>query len=490
MDNFLKVVSAEINNFQSLEHKQLEFGGKSIAIIGKNGGGKSSLMRAIQSTLDPKMRVQIPIKDGEERADVKIQVQGNRKGQPVEYTYHVVYNQNKKAGKVKVTDADGNEVGAKDIQRDLIGNISFDIDKFIRLGLTPEDKISKPGIQEQVEMFMQFLTDEQQKYILEIDHNYEKMEEQRKADKKEVAKLKTLIKQIQMDEMEMEKYEEDKTDLKKTIQTKISKIGEEMKLWNANNREMEKLKESLTKFKENFAEAKVIDAIHKGDSFDILTKLLDDLKGDYPFKDGMAVMNAEMMSYLELYETEKKGFQEGKKRFLELKEFFEKNPEEPTVDNLSQELDAINQHEDMRRKVLQIKERWLEVRKLEEGIDKMTENMKKLKAERKKVFADSNMPVKGLEFDDKEGITYNGLPFNQNHIETSMIIAIGVKIAMGLNPNLRTIFIKDGSMFDKKTLTWLLKQVEKNDYQLFIEMVDWTGEKEVEVQFTEDFITQ
>ena len=488
MDNFLKVVSTEINNFQSLEQKQIDFGGKSIAIIGRNGGGKSSLMRAIQSTLDTNQRVQIPIKDGEERADVKVQVAGVRKGQPVEYTYHVVYNQNKKAGKIKVTDADGNEVGAKDIQRDIIGNISFDIDKFIRLGLTDTDKISKPGIQEQVEMFMQFLSDDQKKYILEIDHNYEKMEEQRKSDKKEVARLKTLIKQSQMDEFEMEGYEEDKSSLKADIQAKISKIGKSMKDWNSNQSDMFELENKISAYRDEYSEAKEIHSIHSNPGVAEIIEMMNGLKGEYDFVHQFRHFTMGAQDWLKKCKEDNAIFKENKAKLSVFKKFFEENPNEPTVDNLSEELDAINKHQDMRKKVMEIKERWMEVQKLEKGIAKMTENMKKLKDERKKVFTESNMPVKGLEFDDKEGITYKGLPFNQQHVETSMIIAIGVKIAIGLNPNLKTIFIKDGSMFDKKTLAWLLEYIEKKDYQLFIEMVDWTGEKEVEVKFTEDII--
>ena len=62
----LKIISAEVKNFQSLEEKIVNFDGKSIVIIGKNQGSKSSLIRAIQSPLSYKSIPSEPIQKGKD----------------------------------------------------------------------------------------------------------------------------------------------------------------------------------------------------------------------------------------------------------------------------------------------------------------------------------------------------------------------------------------------------------------------------------------
>jgi hypothetical protein len=50
-----------------------------------------------------------------------------------------------------------------------------------------------------------------------------------------------------------------------------------------------------------------------------------------------------------------------------------------------------------------------------------------------------------------------------------------MSIAMALNPNLRVIMIKEGSLLDQKNLELVKQMVKDRDYQLWIEKVDDTG---------------
>ena len=96
------------------------------------------------------------------------------------------------------------------------------------------------------------------------------------------------------------------------------------------------------------------------------------------------------------------------------------------------------------------------------------------------------MPVKGLSFTDEE-IYYNDLPFNEDSQPKSTIIGVGVKIAMCLNPRLKVLVIRDGSLLDDGTLKMILKMADKYGYQLLIEIVD--NEHDVpEIKFTEEVI--
>ena len=86
------------------------------------------------------------------------------------------------------------------------------------------------------------------------------------------------------------------------------------------------------------------------------------------------------------------------------------------------------------------------------------------------------MPVKGLEFIDT-GLSYNGLSLTEDNISTSRIIEIGIRIAIAMNPNLRIMQIKDGSLLDKDMLKTIKDICKDKDYQLFIEKV--SDEKEL-----------
>jgi len=55
---------------------------------------------------------------------------------------------------------------------------------------------------------------------------------------------------------------------------------------------------------------------------------------------------------------------------------------------------------------------------------------------------------------------------------------------MAMNPNLRLMVIKDGSLLDKKTLEYILKICESKGYQLLIEMVDRDG-GDLSIEFVE-----
>lgn len=484
-NNFLKIVGAEIKNFQSLEQKRLDLGGKSIAIIGANGMGKSSLLRAIQSPINAKSIPKQAIKDGEERASVKVEIAGEINGEKAYYDYHIVFNKKENKGKLKVTDAEGNEIGSKEIQRQIIGDISFDVDEFIRMGLTGTGKVSKTGIQNQVEMMMSFLTEEERKEIIRIEDKVKEIEEQRKVDKKEVARLETLIKDNAMSEEDMEKYSVDRSKEKEEVEAKMSKLGEAIKEYQDKLHFIETTNEHIDSLKEEFKDGKKIVEINKQHDLVVLYSKAKDI--DSPLVNQFASELYQMVNYIKNYNQAKIDVKKLSDSLKESKEWLTKNPE-PSIDSLNGQLNEINEHQKMLAIVNGIHKDWKQVRSLRDGIDSMTAGLEAIKKAKKDIFANSNLPVPGLEFDETNGITFEGLPFNQDHIETSKIIAIGVRIAMGLNPNLKVLFIKDGSMFDKKTLKWLLKTIEKEGFQLFIEMVDWTGEKEVEVQFTEDLI--
>lgn len=93
-------------------------------------------------------------------------------------------------------------------------------------------------------------------------------------------------------------------------------------------------------------------------------------------------------------------------------------------------------------------------------------------AELDKMKADAlkaaKFPVAGLGFDES-GVTYQGVPFAQ--ASSAEQIRVSIAMAMALNPKLRVLRIKDGSLLDEGTLAAVREQVQADDFQLWLERV-------------------
>lgn len=83
------------------------------------------------------------------------------------------------------------------------------------------------------------------------------------------------------------------------------------------------------------------------------------------------------------------------------------------------------------------------------------------------------MPVDGVGFDDEGRVTYRDVPFEQ--ASSAEQLRVSVAIAMALNPKLRVLRVKDGSLLDEASLQLLTDMAEKQDYQVWLEKVDTSG---------------
>lgn len=104
--------------------------------------------------------------------------------------------------------------------------------------------------------------------------------------------------------------------------------------------------------------------------------------------------------------------------------------------------------------------------------DALTEAMERREQEKLERIAQANIPVAGMTFGDGE-ILMKGVPFNQ--ASDAEQLRASIAIAMALNPKLRVIRVRDGSLLDSKSLKVLEEMAEKKDYQVWIERVDDSG---------------
>lgn len=87
-------------------------------------------------------------------------------------------------------------------------------------------------------------------------------------------------------------------------------------------------------------------------------------------------------------------------------------------------------------------------------------------------IASAKFPIDGLGFGANE-VLLNGVPFEQG--STAEQLRASCAIAMAMNPEIRVITIRDGSLLDDKSMAVLADLAKGNDFQLWIEVVDTSG---------------
>lgn len=96
-----------------------------------------------------------------------------------------------------------------------------------------------------------------------------------------------------------------------------------------------------------------------------------------------------------------------------------------------------------------------------------TARLEQIDSEKKKLLAAVKFPLPELSFSETGGVTYNGFPFAQ--ASDGEKLRVSVAIGMALNPKLRVIFIRDGSLLDSNGLRTVADLAAVNDYQVWIE---------------------
>jgi len=114
-------------------------------------------------------------------------------------------------------------------------------------------------------------------------------------------------------------------------------------------------------------------------------------------------------------------------------------------------------------------------RRLEEGLsakrkeaDKLTVDLEWIDADKQALLEAAQFPVPGMGVEGDE-VTVNGVPFSQ--ASTAEQIRVGLAIGAALNPKLRVVLVRDGSLLDDGSMAVLGRWAEENDFQVILEKV-------------------
>ncbi len=103
-----------------------------------------------------------------------------------------------------------------------------------------------------------------------------------------------------------------------------------------------------------------------------------------------------------------------------------------------------------------------------EKADKLTAAIDAIDAEKKTALAAAAFPVPGLSVDD-DGPTFNGVPLSQ--ASGAEQLRVGLAVAAALNPKLRTVLVRDGSLLDADGLALVATWAAEHDMQVLMERV-------------------
>lgn len=112
--------------------------------------------------------------------------------------------------------------------------------------------------------------------------------------------------------------------------------------------------------------------------------------------------------------------------------------------------------------------------------DKLTTAIEKIARQKRDEIKAAKFPIAGLSVDETGDVAFNGLPFSQ--ASSAEQLRVSVAIGLALNPKLRVLLIRDGSLLDQDSLALLAKLAADNEAQVWLERVGTEGEVSVMIE--------
>lgn len=138
--------------------------------------------------------------------------------------------------------------------------------------------------------------------------------------------------------------------------------------------------------------------------------------------------------------------------------------------------------EDLNRKVRENASRETtadELNALKEQSADMTEALKAIDADKLKAVSEAEFPIEGLSLGD-DGVSFEGIPFEQASSAQQLRVSVAIGIAM--NPKLRVLLIRTGSLLDEDSMRLLSELAREANSQFWVEVVGASDECTVVIE--------
>lgn len=432
----------EISNFKNITKTVVDIGGQSLFVLGKNGSGKSSFIQALMSPLDTKVRPSSPIKAGEERSSISVTLGGTMGGEKKEYVLDLYFSPAEQKGRLVITNSEGETIKSPaTFVKSLIGNVSFDVTKWLN-----ESKDKKLATLKQLTGCA--------KDIDEINVAIKELKDAKKLKNARVEDLQAVLKNHGYTPDEVDKYS-NPVDIV-VLQTEMGEVSRNQQTYDGVKAKVTSFSDAITTSENNIEKAK---------------KEIERLEA--LVREQHNLINNEDLSITKSKENIKKG-----EEWLAAKV-------RPSIEEVSEKMNNAIKHNEHYNKILVHAGQQKEMLAAKGELDKIAGGITVLEEKRGKIISGSQLPIKGLSFDD-DNIYLDSLPLEDGQINTAKLWDIGVDIAIALNPGLKVIFLHDGSLLDKNSMKALVDKIENHGYQCIAEVVSESSD--LDVEFVEKII--
>jgi DNA repair exonuclease SbcCD ATPase subunit len=484
----MNIYEIKTENFKKLTAVQLTLDGKGVIITGKNGVGKSSLIDALFTTLTGKDLPTDPIQKGKDSARNIVKI---KKDDGAIITVEKVFKKNTTTLIVK-TESGQKYPSPQKFLNDTIGNITFDPFEFIELApieqkrflmkllgldFTEIDNRKRKLLDEKDEIFKDEIRI--QKSIDKIPiHNFGSTGAAKK-DASDILKRQKEINDIQNGKDAIKSkveliYKENENHSKEIDKLKTDQGNNRTSIQNSYDG-IAQTESDCSNYLQN-VEEKIKQLKKEAEEYKTKSEQkIKDIKSDITvFENNIKLKENEISNFVNLQE-------ENTAKINSLLDEFNKiTVPEFNGDALLKEIEehnALVDTENTRQGLIS------ELKEVESNKREKLDAINDIEKEKIQLINSVKMPVDGLAFTD-EGLSYEGMELTEEQISKAKLIEIGVKIQMALNPTLRIMRIKDGSLLDSEMLDIIRKACKENDYQLFIEKV--SDDKEIGFLIEED----
>lgn len=465
----MKIIELKAENFKRLTAVEIkpEESDSLVMVTGKNEQGKSSVLDAIWSALDGKAIPQKPIKKGKEKAEIVVNL-GN---------YIVKRTFSKKGNYLTVTDATGKAKfnSPQALLKEFIGDLSFDPLGFIGLSSKKQSDVLRKLVKlellpDEIKIF-----DKQERDELEstadpfpiLNRESKKNYEERTFVNRE---LKNFTTQLMLMPNVPETH---KIDISKIMKAKRILEAEafEQKKWEMRKENKEA---SLNEAKELYSRLLENPGVEVKD--EKIIKLEKQIK---KLQQKIMSLRQQKMNY----QQKQREISSAKNKVATIKKEYEDiiSSKLSSVDPLKLDQELIQMQSSLEKAIEQNKtaERYekrfdisKKAKEKKEISDSLTEKIETIENIKQNMLKRAKMPISGLCFDE-DGVTFRDIPISQCSSSESLKIACA--IGMAINPTLKVILIRDGSLLDSDNLKILRDMAKLHDFQVWIEKVDETG---------------
>ena len=419
----MKIISLQADNVKRIQAVFIEPSGNVVVIGGKNGAGKSSCLDAIEYALGGDPSAKMPVRRGEEKARIVLDL-GDL---IVKRTFTAAGGTS-----LVVTNADGvKQMSPQGILDKLVGKLTFDPLNFAR---------QKP--QQQAETMRALVGLD----FAALDVAREKLFNERTAVNRDAKALESRIAGIQKDKG-LPSAETSTADILAEQRGAAQKNADNQRARDG----LQKMLDSVNACTENIStcESNIVDFERKlteaRTTLERLQKDAGNLKTDY--ENRKAELNL-------ITDTSLDGFGERLAK----------------VESDNAKIRSNRQRSEL---VEQFKSKSAEA-------DKMTARLEKMDSDKRAATTNAKYPVPGLLFDASGGITLNGIPFEQCSAAEQLKVSIAVGFA--LNPKLRVLLVRDGSLLDEDSMNVLVAMAKEADAQVWVERVETDAHTSVVIE--------